>query len=115
MNPPEARGTDVAFVGRLVPWKGAHLAVRAFRHVQHRDAVLRVFGDGPDMSRVRRAAQRCGPADRLELVGSLPRDELLRQDRRCGVLLHPAFHDERPSFDPSHLYDGVVERARALP
>jgi hypothetical protein len=49
------------------------------------------------------------------LVGSLPRDELLRQDRRCGVLLHPAFHDERPSFDPCHLYDGVVERARALP
>jgi glycosyltransferase involved in cell wall biosynthesis len=81
----------------------------------NRDAVLRVFGDGPDLSRVRRAAQRCGPADRLELVGSLPRDELLRQVRRCGVLLHPAFHDESPSFDPSHLYDEVIEHARALP
>jgi hypothetical protein len=30
-------------------------------------------------------------------------------------LLHPAFHDESPSFDPSHLYDEVIERARALP
>lgn len=97
MDPPEeARGTDIAFVGRLVPWKGAHLAVRALRHVQHRNAVLRVFGVGPDMSRVRRAAERWGLADRLELVGSLPRDELLRQVRRCGVLLHPALHDESP-------------------
>jgi glycosyltransferase involved in cell wall biosynthesis len=96
MNPPEARGTDIAFVGRLVPWKGGHLAVRAFRHMQHRNAVLRVFGDGPDLSRVRKAAEQWGLADRLELVGSLPRDELLRQVRRCGVLLHPALHDESP-------------------
>jgi glycosyltransferase involved in cell wall biosynthesis len=96
MNPPEARSTDIAFVGRLVPWKAGHLAVRAFRHVQHRDAVLRVFGEGPDMSRVRRAAERWGLTDRLELVGSLPRAELLREVQRCGVLLHPALHDESP-------------------
>ena len=94
MNSPEVRGPDIAFVGRLVPWKGGHLAVRALCHVQHRNAVLRVFGDGPEMSRVRRAAERWGVADRLELVGSLPRDELLRQVRRCGVLLHPALHEE---------------------
>jgi glycosyltransferase involved in cell wall biosynthesis len=96
MDPPEARGTDIAFVGRLVPWKGGHLAVRAFRHVRHLDAVLRIFGGGPDMPRVRRAAERWGLQDRVEFVGSLPRDELLRQVRRCGVLLHPALHDESP-------------------
>jgi glycosyltransferase involved in cell wall biosynthesis len=96
MDPPEARGTDIAFVGRLVPWKGGHLAVRALRHVRHLDAVLRIFGGGPDMPRVRRAAERWGLQDRVEFVGSLPRDELLRQVRRCGVLLHPALHDESP-------------------
>jgi glycosyltransferase involved in cell wall biosynthesis len=96
MDPPEARGTDIAFVGRLVPWKGGHLAVRAFRHVRHLDAVLRIFGGGADMPRVRRAAERWGLQDRVEFVGSLPRDELLRQVRRCGVLLHPALHDESP-------------------
>jgi glycosyltransferase involved in cell wall biosynthesis len=96
LDPPEARGTDIAFVGRLVPWKGGHLAVQAFRHVRHRQAVLRVFGDGPEMPRVRRAAERWGLQDRVELVGSLPRDELLRRVRRCGVLLHPALHDESP-------------------
>jgi hypothetical protein len=36
----------------------------------NRDAVLRVFGDGPDMSRVRRAAQRCGRV--VERARALP-------------------------------------------
>jgi glycosyltransferase involved in cell wall biosynthesis len=95
MDPPgEARGTDIAFVGRLVPWKGAHLAVRTLRHVQHRNAVLRVFGEGPDRQRVRQAAEHWGLQDRVNLMGSLPREELLRRVRRCGVLLHPALHEE---------------------
>jgi glycosyltransferase involved in cell wall biosynthesis len=96
MDAPEARGTDIAFVGRLVPWKGGHLAVQALRHVQHHDAVLRVFGEGPEKQRIRRAAERWGLQDRVKLTGSLPRDDLLRRVRHCGVLLHPALHDESP-------------------
>ncbi|HEX6233931.1 MAG TPA: glycosyltransferase [Jiangellaceae bacterium] len=95
MNVPEgARGTDIAFVGRLIPLKGARLAVRTLRHVQHRNTVLRVFGEGPDRRRVQQAAERWGLQDRVILMGSLPRDELLRKVRRCGVLLHPALHEE---------------------
>jgi glycosyltransferase involved in cell wall biosynthesis len=94
LGPAEQRGTDIAFVGRLTPWKGGHLAVRALRHVQHADAVLRVFGDGPDRHRMWRAAQHWGVTDRLELVGSVPRDELLTRLRCSGVLLHPALHEE---------------------
>jgi glycosyltransferase involved in cell wall biosynthesis len=91
---PEPRSSDVAVVGRLIPLKGGPLAVRAFRHVQHPDSVLRVFGDGPDRERIRRAAERWGLRDRVDLVGNLPRDELLPRLRRCGVLLYPSFHDE---------------------
>jgi glycosyltransferase involved in cell wall biosynthesis len=94
LPPPERRSSDVAVVGRLVPWKAGPLAVRAFRHVRHADSVLRVFGDGPDRERIRRAAERWGLRDRVDLVGNLPRDELLPRLRRCGVLLHPALHEE---------------------
>jgi glycosyltransferase involved in cell wall biosynthesis len=94
LGPPEPRGSDIVFVGRLVRWKGGHLAVRALRHVQHPDAVLRVFGTGPDRKRMERAAQRWGVADRLEWIGSVPRDELMTRLRRAGVLLHPALHEE---------------------
>jgi glycosyltransferase involved in cell wall biosynthesis len=88
------RTTDVAFVGRLVPWKGGPLAVRALAQLRHRDAVLRVFGDGPDRERILRTADRWGVRDRVDLVGTLPRNDLLRRLRRCAVLLHPAVHEE---------------------
>ncbi|HZB49357.1 MAG TPA: glycosyltransferase, partial [Mycobacteriales bacterium] len=94
LGPAEPRGTDVAFVGRLVPWKGGPLAVRALRHLRHGESVLRVFGDGPDRDRLVRAAERWGVRDRVDLVGALPRDELLRRLRCAGALLHPALHEE---------------------
>jgi glycosyltransferase involved in cell wall biosynthesis len=107
LDPPDPRGADIAFVGRLVPWKGGHLAVRALRYVEHTGAVLRLFGDGPDKHRIRRAAERWGLQDRVKLVGSLPRAELLRQVRRCGVLLHTALHDESPGAVAEALSLGV--------
>jgi glycosyltransferase involved in cell wall biosynthesis len=90
----EPRRADIAFVGRLVAWKGGPLAVRAMRHLRHRQSVLRVFGDGPDRNRIVRAAERWGVRDRVDLVGPLRRDELLRRLRSCGALLHPALHEE---------------------
>jgi glycosyltransferase involved in cell wall biosynthesis len=94
LDPREPRGTDVAFVGRLIPLKAGPLAVRALRYVQHANTVLRVFGEGPDQKRIQRAADRWQLQDRVEFVGSLPRHELLRQVRRSGVLLHPALHEQ---------------------
>ena len=61
-GPAGARGTDIAFVGRLIPWKGgppggARHASRAAR--RRRPAHLR---DGPDRQRIRRAAAAVGAA-----------------------------------------------------
>jgi glycosyltransferase involved in cell wall biosynthesis len=94
LDPPEPRGTDIALVGRLIPLKAGPLAIRALRYVQHTGTVLRVYGKGPDEQRIRRAADRWGLRDRVEMVGSLPRDELLRRVRRSGVLLHTALHEQ---------------------
>jgi glycosyltransferase involved in cell wall biosynthesis len=96
LGPPEPRRPEIAMVGRLVAWKGGHLALRALRHVRHPTAVLRFFGDGPDRERLRIAADRWGLRDRVDLVGSLPRDELISRVRRCTVVLHTALHDESP-------------------
>jgi len=94
LDPPVPRGKDIAFVGRLIPLKAGPLAVRALQHVQHHDAVLRVFGAGPDEERIRRAAERWGVRDRVEMVGAVPREEVLRQLRRSGVLLHTSLHEQ---------------------
>jgi glycosyltransferase involved in cell wall biosynthesis/thiamine kinase-like enzyme len=88
------RGTDIIFAGRLLPWKGARLAVRAIRYIRHPDAVLRIFGDGPERRRIARAVRSWGIADRVRFEGRVRRDELLRIVATAGVFFHPAFHDE---------------------
>lgn len=88
------RTRDIAFVGRLVPWKGAHLAVRALRDVRDADAVLRFYGSGPERGRLERAARRWGLEDRVHFEGWVSRDELLRRLAVAGALLHPSLHDD---------------------
>ena len=93
--PPDRIPTrDIAFVGRLIPWKGAHLAIRVMRYVKARDARLVIFGDGPDKRRLERRIAKWRLGDRVVLVGEIARTDLLDRLSRCGALIHPALHEE---------------------
>ena len=94
MQPTGTRRSDIVFAARLLPWKGGQLAVRSLRYVRHPNAVLRIFGEGPEQRRIARAAHRWGVADRVRFEGRVDRDGLLRTVATAGVFLHPAFHDE---------------------
>jgi glycosyltransferase involved in cell wall biosynthesis len=91
---PGPRTADLFVVGRLVPWKAPILALRALRYVEHREAVLRFFGDGPEQSHLERAAQEWGLGDRVRFEGWIDRPELIPQLARAGALIHPALHEE---------------------
>lgn len=91
---PAVRRADVCVVGRLIPWKGGHLAVRTLRHLTHPTAVLRFFGSGPERGRIERAARRWGVAHRVRFEGTWPRQALLEEVAGAGVVLHPALHEE---------------------
>jgi glycosyltransferase involved in cell wall biosynthesis len=88
------RTRDVALVGRIVGWKGGHLAMRAFRDVTHPEAILRVYGEGPDRARLEQAARRWGLAERVRFEGWIPRSSLLPKIAQAGVMVHPSFHDD---------------------
>jgi glycosyltransferase involved in cell wall biosynthesis len=88
------RRKDILLAARLLPWKGGRLAVRALRHVRDPDAVLRIFGDGPERRGIARCVRRWGLGDRVVFEGRVQRDELLRLVATAGVFLHTAFHDE---------------------
>jgi glycosyltransferase involved in cell wall biosynthesis len=94
IQPTGTRRNDIVLAARLLPWKGGQLAVRSMRYVRHPDAVLRIFGDGPERSRIERAAHRWGVADRVQFEGRVNRAGLLQTVATAGVFLHPAFHDE---------------------
>jgi glycosyltransferase involved in cell wall biosynthesis len=81
------------FAGRLLPWKGVSLAIRAIRRLQGWKLV--VCGEGSDEARLRSLCRRLGVAERVEFRGWTPRDELLALMRRgASVFVFPSLHDE---------------------
>ena len=94
LGQPGTRTADLFVVGRLVPWKAPILALRALRYVEHPDAVLRFFGDGPEQAHLERATQEWGLGERVRFEGWIGRPDLIPQLARAGALIHPALHEE---------------------
>jgi glycosyltransferase involved in cell wall biosynthesis len=90
----EGRSNDVVTVGRLEPWKGTHLAIRAFAAADTGDSNLLVIGSGDEMGRLRSLADALGVADLVTFAGHVPRTQALESVARARVLLHPAIHEE---------------------
>ncbi|MEV6816218.1 Stealth CR1 domain-containing protein, partial [Micromonospora sp. NPDC051296] len=71
----DVRNRVVAIAGRMVPEKRIDHAIRAFGKVAaaHPDWTLRVYGDGPLLSDMRRLAADLGLHDNVQLVGATDR------------------------------------------
>jgi glycosyltransferase involved in cell wall biosynthesis len=81
------------FAGRLLPWKGAALAIRAIARAPGWRLIL--CGEGPDRDRLLRLRHRLGVADRIEFRGRIPRAELHSMMRGgVSVFLFPSLHEE---------------------
>lgn len=84
--PALPRGGDYVTVSRLVPYKRVDLLVEAFRLMP--DRVLRVIGDGPDMTRIKRTA----PAN-VHLLGRTADQERDRLLREAAAFVYAAEED----------------------
>jgi glycosyltransferase involved in cell wall biosynthesis len=80
-------------VARLVPWKGIHLALRAFALAALGDVTFRIVGAGGDRLRLQRLSRKLGIEDRVEFTGELPRIEVRSLLLSCLALVHPSLHD----------------------
>jgi glycosyltransferase involved in cell wall biosynthesis len=89
----ESRKPVVLFVGRLVAWKGILLALEAFRRVGVPEARLVFVGDGPDRALLERRIDDFGYSSLVEILGSVPRLQVLKMMREASCLLFPSFHD----------------------
>ena len=89
----EGNSGTALFAGRLLPWKGASLAIRAVAQLPGWRLLL--YGSGPDEARLRRLAVRYEVDDRVRLEGTIPRDRLLAAMRtEADVLLFPSMREE---------------------
>jgi len=78
-------------VGRLVPRKGADMAVRAMKQVVARrpDVHYLIVGDGELRTELEQLIAAEGLQDAVTLVGKVSDDELLRYLRLCDLFLMP--------------------------
>jgi glycosyltransferase involved in cell wall biosynthesis len=83
------------FVGRLLHWKGVHLAIRALAEARRTipTATLTLFGGGPGERWLRDLSKKCGVADAVEFAGHAPRQQLIDALLSYTALIFPSLHD----------------------
>jgi glycosyltransferase involved in cell wall biosynthesis len=89
----EAGGPVAVFAGRLVRWKGAHLALAALATPALPGWRLDVYGDGPQREALVALAARLRVTDRVRFLGARPRDEVLAALAQAGALVLPSLND----------------------
>jgi len=90
---PGDRPPTALYAGRLLPWKGLSLALRALARLPEWRFI--VLGSGPDERRLRRLVRRLGLEGRVEFGGWCRREDVLRAMKQdADVLLFPSLHDE---------------------
>lgn len=82
----------LVFVGRLVAWKGVHLALEALKRLPD-DWRLEFIGDGPERRKLESRARLLGVAGRVTFRGQLPRHGTLQRLAGAAALLFPSLHD----------------------
>lgn len=86
---------NLLFVGRLLPWKGLHLALHALAKLPSHssDIHLTLVGSGYDCPRLVRLAARLGVTHSISWISWTPRDKLLRMYSEHDLFLFPSLHD----------------------
>ena len=83
------------FVGRLLYWKGLHLALRALGWVRHEipGTRLRVVGEGTDGSWLREVAKRLKVDDLVDWIERIPHEEMVKEYQNNIGFVFPSLHD----------------------
>jgi glycosyltransferase involved in cell wall biosynthesis len=91
-HPPTPR---FLYVGRLLYWKGIHLALQALARMlkDFPSARLTVAGDGRDGKWLRKMADRLQVSHAVDWKGWVPREQALGMYRQHTAFLFPSLHD----------------------
>jgi glycosyltransferase involved in cell wall biosynthesis len=83
------------YAGRLLYWKGAHIAVEAMsRLVAHMpDAHLTMVGNGPEEARLKSEIAQRNLEANITLVSWMPQEQFLRLYDTHDVFVFPSLHD----------------------
>ena len=110
-RPAAAAGRgEFAFLGRPRPWHGADRLPPMIAELaaSGRDPRLVVIGGGAGVDPIRRAAETCGVAARIEFTGDLPQAEAIRRFARADIAVAPYPPLERFYFSPLKVVEAMA-------
>jgi len=100
---------DAAFVGRLVPYKGAeHLIRAAIPFAQKGQLRVHIFGDGPQKRQLIQLVESSQLSDSIKLYGWIDHTELQSHLSRCDVLTFPSIREFGGGVVLEAMAKGVV-------
>jgi len=93
--PAAERDRQILFVGSLIPRKGANYLIDAMPAVFAALPGYRLvmLGDGPDENALRQQAAALGIADRIDMPGFLPQEDVLAAMRRARLFVLPSLEE----------------------
>lgn len=73
ISDPPPRDKDIVFVGRLIPEKGCHVALRALAILKAEKTTprLTVIGDGPELPALRQLSAELGVSAQVDFLGAM--------------------------------------------
>ena len=90
---PSGRPPRFLSVGRLIHWKGFHLALRAFAEAAIPKSEYWIIGEGPERNRLGKLSRALGVDGQVRFLGALKRRDVLDTMYATDALLHPSLHE----------------------
>jgi glycosyltransferase involved in cell wall biosynthesis len=100
---------QMLFAGRLIGWKGVHLALSCLRqlHACGVAAELRIAGAGRLRSWLEQRARTYGLGDQVKFLGAWPRERMHELYEAADVFLFPSLHDSSGNVVLEALSSGL--------
>lgn len=85
----------VLFVGRLLGWKGCHLAIKSIAEVIRRGHAieLTIIGSGPLLTHLQQISLNEGVSKLINWIEHIPQSDLFEKYPNYDVFLFPSLHD----------------------
>jgi len=92
---PRQTPPRILYAGRLVYWKGAHIAIQAFAKLlaKNSDARFTIVGNGPEEGRLRADVFAYKVKDSVDFISRLPQNRLFDLYESHDLLIFPSLHD----------------------
>lgn len=86
---------QILFAGRLLGWKGVHLAIRALAQARNNgvDVELTILGTGPYENKLRELSTNLGADQFIRWLGHRPQQELFELYKSMHGFIFPSLHD----------------------